>query len=213
MITMRGYRAPRRLDTRLLEVSSRLIRSTIAPEKPGHGPLTGIVEVFEALDDKFVVVDKDIVYLDHDVRDDLGPGVLGRTEYSGGRIAIVLSENTYQQLRAEAAEARLTFLHEAGHAFAHPELVMRENGMPHLGEFNRQPVRHPLELDTEWQAENLAACALVPTEGLVHLEVMLQRRLGAHDVAVHFAVPSRIAKARLSMFYAMQAELFPGGVI
>lgn len=101
----------------------------------------------------------------------------GLTRYNQERqiIEILLSEQTYRNLMQGVPRAQFALLHELAHAILHTDQLLRLSELPTSSQaaFHRggKANHHPAYLDTEWQANGLAAALYMPAAGIAALEI------------------------------------------
>ena len=106
----------------------------------------------------------------------LGDGREGLSRYNPDNrcLEILLAPSTYEALEKGSPRAAYCLVHEFSHAWLHGEQLRQLAELPQPSQiaFHRgapQPA-HPMYLDTEWQANALAAALLMPARGLSDLE-------------------------------------------
>ena len=72
-----------------------------------------------------------------------------------GERKIILPESVYEEAHGGGGRARFTIAHEIGHFFLHPKERLS---------LNRSQLKLAAFIDPEWQANEFAACLLMPKE-------------------------------------------------
>ncbi|WP_437982911.1 ImmA/IrrE family metallo-endopeptidase [Sorangium sp. So ce117] len=165
--------------------------------------------LFESLDRFSVAVSSVNIPLDFAVNE-LPQGLEGLAMHDSEqeKILVVLSVPTYVALLRGEPRARFSVAHEIGHAVLHPTELIRLSRIPHKtaalkrGEWST----HPDYMDTEWQANALAAALLMPAKGLLLLE-QHHGELAAERVCDRFDVSVQAAEIRLQTFGKYRAKL------
>jgi len=141
----------------------------------------------------------------------LGDGREGLSRYNPDNrcLEILLAPGTYEALEKGNPRAAYCLVHEFSHALLHGEQLRQLAELPQPSQiaFHRgAPQPHPMYLDTEWQANALAAALLMPARGLLDLE---QRygRLGEDLVTGQYGVSAKAAEIRINVFTERRATL------
>jgi hypothetical protein len=167
MTRVHGFEVSARSHS-VLEKGARRLRELLGIDPIEYLPG---VQLFESLDRLRVKVEGRPVNVSYDIR---ALPAEAQTEYDSERdeITVVLSEETYGQLRHDVARARFSLAHELGHVCFHPSLTMKLSMIPHeqAALMRGKEPSHKVYCDTEWQANAFAAALLMPARGLHRLE-------------------------------------------
>ena len=203
----KGVAAHRPQSYSTLERIAADVRTQLLPGRSAVEPVPGL-ELFERLDEYSVSVRGSSLRLQYGVAD-LPSGIEAQAHYSvdEAAIVVVLTEATYDDLRAGTARSLFTVGHEIGHAVLHPtELVERRLAEFDTRAFHRGTLGgHKAFMDTEWQANGFAAAMLMPARGLVQMEKA--GRLDLRTVANTYLVSLQAAELRLKVFANRRREL------
>jgi hypothetical protein len=203
----RGVAAHRPQSYSSLERIAAHVRTRLLPGRSDIEHVPGL-ELFERLDEYSVSVRGSSLRLQYGV-EDLPSGIEAQAHYSVEEkaIVVVLTEATYEDLRAGTGRALFTVGHEIGHAVLHPtELVERRLADVDSRALHRgNAAGHKAFMDTEWQANGFAAAMLMPATGLVKMEQA--GRLDARTVANTYLVSLQAAEFRLKVLADRRREL------
>jgi len=122
---------------------------------------------------------------------------------------VLLSPDTYDLLEAGIPRAAYCLVHEFSHAVLHGNQLRQLAELPQPSQiaFHRgahQP--HPMYLDTEWQANALAAAILMPARGLSDLE-QGPGGLSERVVSARFGVSAKAAQIRINIYQERRETL------
>jgi hypothetical protein len=205
--TTKGVSAYRPQSYSSLERIAAHVRARLLPGRSDVEHVPGL-ELFESLDEYRVTVHGTSMRLQYGV-EDLPAGLEAQAHHSveENAIVVVLTEATYEDLRAGMGRALFTLCHEIGHAVLHPvELVDRRLAAVDARALHRGTLGgHKAFMDTEWQANGFAAAMLMPATGLHQME-----RAGELDVrmvAKTYLVSLQAAELRLKVFADRRREL------
>lgn len=203
----KGVQALRAQSYASLERIAADVRDKLLPGRSDVEHVPGL-ELFERLDRYFVSVRGRRLRLQYGV-EILPPGIEAQAHYAVDEeaIVVVLSEDTYSDLRRGTGRALFTLCHEIGHAVLHPtELVDRRLAAMDEGALHRgASPTHKSFLDTEWQANGFAAAMLMPASGLVQMENA--GHLRSSTIAATYLVSDQAAALRLGVFATRRREL------
>lgn len=155
-----------------IERVARTVREVLAPAGSATDPLPGM-KLFESLDKYRVKVGDRDFYLSYAVVElPVGTEALTRYDAEKDRIIITLSSRAYADLEQDVPRARFSLGHEIGHAVLHPVELIRLSEIPHYESMMARRVapNHAACVDSEWQANALAAALLMPARGLAALQ-------------------------------------------
>jgi len=204
-----GYRADQARSYASIERIAKRLRAILAP---GIGPMERLpsIRLFEHLNDYSVSAEGHAIPIDYATKEHLPREGLTIFDSDDGMILVALRESTYLSLEREDPRARYTLAHEVGHAVLHPEELVRLGRIPHWEAAMHRGAApdHPPYLDTEWQANVLAAALLAPAEGLAMIE-QRSRDLSPALVRGHFGVSWEAAEIRVKVFRSRRQELAP----
>jgi hypothetical protein len=141
----------------------------------------------------------------------LGDGREGLSRYNPDNrcLEILLGPDTYEALEKGSPRAAYCLVHEFSHALLHGEQLRQLAELPQPSQiaFHRgAPQPHPMYLDTEWQANALAAALLMPARGLSDLE-QRHGRLAEDLVTGQYGVSAKAAQIRINVFSERRATL------
>jgi hypothetical protein len=141
----------------------------------------------------------------------LGDGREGLSRYNPDNrcLEILLAPGTYEALEKGSPRAAYCLVHEFSHALLHGEQLRQLAELPQPSQiaFHRgAPQPHPMYLDTEWQANALAAALLMPARGLLDLEKRYGR-LAEDLVTGQYGVSAKAAEIRINVFTERRATL------
>jgi hypothetical protein len=204
-----GIRADKAQSYKSIEQKAAKVRNVLAPALPVDEALPS-TRLFDALDKMTVPTPYGDVQLEPAVKN-LPPGVEGWTEYDKerNRIIVALDETTtYVALEKGSHRARFCLCHEVGHAVLHFCELMRTGAITHQMAALRRgdTLPHEKYMDTEWQANALAAALLMPAAGLA----VIEKKYGFVEwflVTQQFGVSSEAALYRLQKFHQKRNAL------
>jgi DNA-binding XRE family transcriptional regulator len=205
---VKGFAALRGLSLTEAEMEGARFRSYLWPRIAQTDALP-VYEIFDRLDSYSVVGGGRPLQLEGAV-EELAPGEEASTHFDQGRnrIVIALSEETYLDLESGGSRARFTVAHELAHAFRHAEELVNYTRLPHAQlRLHRGGKDHPVYLDTEWQANAIAAALLMPAKGMSQLERPGPDIWFAMRVAGSFEVSDASATVRVDKYRARRDAL------
>jgi len=206
--TPAGVRAHQSRSYAELEAIAATIRSKLScpPERPIDG-----LQFFDQINSVEVEMhDGSSIPLETGI-ESLGDGREGLSRYNPDKpcLEILLSPDTYDALEQGSPRATYCLVHEFSHALLHGDQLRQLAELPQPSQiaFHRgAPQPHPMYLDTEWQANALAAAFLMPAQGLLELE----HRFGALTetlVTRQYHVSGKAARIRINIYQERRATL------
>jgi hypothetical protein len=203
-----GVRAQQSRSYAELEIVAARIRSKLS--YPDDQPIVGIKFFDEISEGEVEMDDGSMVSLETGI-ESLGDGREGLSRYNADNccLEVLLAPNTYDALESGNPRATYCLVHEFSHAILHGDQLRRLAQLPQPSQvaFHRGTAEaHPAYLDTEWQANALAAAILMPARGLLSLE----QRYGwlSKDLVMHqFGVSATAAQIRIELFRERRASL------
>ena len=178
---VRGNEALRPRRRTEIEAIASAFRRTLGLETARK--LSG-VWLFERLDELVILHNGAEIPVDYKVAP-LEWGVEACSCYNPetGKIDVVLSPETYAELRAGKPRALFTLCHECGHLVLHTEELITRATHGVDPSLNRRK-SHPIFRDTEWQSDWFAGAFIAPAKDVIAL----------HD-ALGFVTPSDVARS------------------
>jgi hypothetical protein len=203
-----GVRAQQSRSYAELEIIATRVRSKLSYQY--DQPIVGIKFFDEINEGEVEMEDGSMVPLQTGV-EPLGDGREGLSRYSADNrcLEVLLAPNTYDALELGNPRATYCLVHEFSHAILHGDQLRRLAQLPQPSQvaFHRGTAEpHPAYLDTEWQANALAAAILMPAQGLLSLE----QRYGvlSKDLVMRqFGVSATAAQIRIEQFRERRASL------
>jgi Zn-dependent peptidase ImmA (M78 family) len=177
-----------------------------APDRPING-----LEFFDQINSVEVEMqDGTSVPLETGI-ESLGDGREGLSRYNpdNGCLEILLSPETYAGLERSSPRAAYCLVHEFSHTILHGDQLRKLAELPQPSQiaFHRGSLQpHPMYLDTEWQANALAAAFLMPALGLSELEQRFGELTEAL-VTTRYHVSGKAAQIRINIYQERRATL------